>query len=94
MAEWIPAEAFPVGEFIEDALECQGWTAEDLARKLGGEPGVAGELISGKRDLTADLASALGDVFGTSAAYWLNLDSAYKRWKAAKGEALVQGPTG
>ena len=72
------AEVFPPGEFIKEELEAREWTQIELAEILGRPLTVVNEIISGKRGITPETAKGLGDAFGTSAEYWLNLESAYR----------------
>jgi len=39
-------------------------------------------IINGHKTITADTAIELGDAFGTSAVYWLNLQTAYQLYLA------------
>lgn len=74
----LPAEGFPPGEFIREELEERGWTQEDLAEILGHPRRLVNEIIMGKREITIETANGLGAAFGTSAQFWLNLDSAFR----------------
>jgi HTH-type transcriptional regulator/antitoxin HigA len=78
MTERKVAEVFAPGEFIKDALEARGWSQAELAEIIGRQPSVVTELINGKRSVTAEIATALGDAFETSAQYWLNLENIYQ----------------
>ncbi len=73
-----PAEVFSPGEFISDELQARGWKQEDLARVLGRPLKTVNELIRGKKAITATTALELASAFGTSAQFWLNLESAYR----------------
>lgn len=75
------AEAFPPGEFIKDELEARGWLQTDLASIIGRNTGTISQIISGKQPINPELARALGAAFGTSAEYWMNLQTAYELWK-------------
>ncbi|MPZ75101.1 MAG: HigA family addiction module antidote protein [Deltaproteobacteria bacterium] len=75
------AEAFPPGEFIQEELEARDWKQVDLAAVIDCPPKVINELVLGKRAITPDTAKALADAFGTSAQYWMNLQSEYQLWK-------------
>ena len=73
-----PAEVFPPGEFIKDELEERGWTQEDLADILGRDLRLVNEVITGKRGVTPETAKGLGEAFGTTAEFWMNLEAAYR----------------
>jgi len=69
----IPAETFPVGEFIAEELEARFWSHADLAARTGLSPDEVTAIIEGKRQLLCRDAEALGRAFGTSAELWLRL---------------------
>ena len=76
--EQIPAEVFPPGEFIREEIEERGWTQEDLAEVLGRPLRLVNEIIMGKRGITPETASGIAAAFGTSAQFWMNLESMYR----------------
>jgi addiction module HigA family antidote len=45
-------------------------------------------IVNGKRSITADTAMRLARYFGTSAQYWMNLQSAYELQKAERELAV------
>jgi HTH-type transcriptional regulator/antitoxin HigA len=75
------AEVFPPGEFIKEELDARNWSQVELAEIVGRNPNVINELIMGKRAISPETAKALGQAFGTSAQYWMNLESAYQLWR-------------
>ena len=74
----IPAEVFPPGEFIREEIEARGWTQEDLAEVLGRPLRLVNEIIMGKRGITPETANGIAAAFGTSAQFWMNLESMYR----------------
>lgn len=66
------------GEILADELEETGLSAEKLADLIDVPPNRIYQLIAGKRSMTADTALRLGQYFGMSADFWMNLQSAYK----------------
>lgn len=72
------AEVFPPGDFIREELEARGWTQGDLAEIMGKSARLVNEVIAGKRSITPETAQGLGKAFGTSAQFWMNLDSGYQ----------------
>lgn len=72
------AEAFPPGEFIKEELDSRGWTQEQLADLMGQPSSVVSNIVNGKRAISADIASSLADVFGTTSQLWMNLESSYQ----------------
>ena len=87
----IPAETFPPGNFIAEELEARGWTARDLAERMGGDVAMnllvvdmlvlapAKGMLLGK-----DTAAQLSSAFGTSSEFWLNLDRAWQEHGAVE----------
>ncbi|MCX6089571.1 MAG: helix-turn-helix domain-containing protein [Candidatus Atribacteria bacterium] len=78
MKERIPAEGFLPGDLIKEELEARGWAQEDLAEISGRTTTTVNEIITGKRGITIDSAKGIGEAFGTSAQFWLNMESAYR----------------
>lgn len=65
------------GEILADELAELGVTPTELSRQLKVPPNRITQIIQGKRAVTGDTALRLGHWFGTSAQFWLNLQSAY-----------------
>jgi HTH-type transcriptional regulator/antitoxin HigA len=89
MAERKAAEVFPPGEFIKEELEARNWNQIELAEIIGRQPSVIHELISGKRSISAEIAKELGEAFGTSAEYWINLESIYQLWHVTDVDNII-----
>lgn len=66
------------GEILGDELEEIGLSAKKLADILGVPPNRLYQILAGKRNVTADTALRLSRYFGTSAGFWMNLQSAYE----------------
>jgi len=80
------AEMFPPGDFIEEELEARGWSKGDLASIMGRPAQLISSIISGKRVITLETAEDLAAAFGTSAEFWVNLDTSYRLWKKRMDE--------
>lgn len=78
MSGRIPAEVMPPGEIIRDELDARGWTQNDLAEVLGRPFRLVNEIIAGKRAISPETASGLGEAFGTGPQFWMNLETAYR----------------
>ncbi len=66
------------GEVLkDDFLDAMGLTAYELARSIGVDSMRISRIINGTRKITADTAIRFSKYFGTSAEYWLNLQSLY-----------------
>lgn len=74
------AKKFGSGYFINEQLELRNWTQEDLAEILGVTTKHINRIIKDKQTLTLDIARKLGEVFNTSAQYWINIDTSYRLW--------------
>ncbi len=73
-----PAEVFPPGEFIKEELDARGWAQEDLAKILDKPLPTVNQIINGKRTIIADTAKRLAAAFGTSAQFWMNLETTWQ----------------
>lgn len=82
------------GEFLADELQEIGVTPTELARQIEVPPNRVTQIIHGRRGITGDTALRLGHWFGTSAQFWLNLQSAYDIRVAEQkaGEAIAKLP--
>jgi HTH-type transcriptional regulator/antitoxin HigA len=83
------AEVFPPGEFIKEELEARGWTQDDLADIIGRHRATVSAIVNGKREISAEIACDLGTAFGTSAQYWMNLETSYRLFSAAHVNSSV-----
>lgn len=63
------------GEHLAEELEALGMSASELARKLDVPPNRITGILNGQRGLTGDTALRLAHFFGTSAEFWVNLQS-------------------
>ncbi len=76
---------------MEDFIEGFGITQNKLAVSIGVPPRRINEIVHGKRGITADTALRLAKYFGTSAEFWINLQSYYDldRAEDAAGEQIA-----
>lgn len=65
------------GEILADELAELGITPTELARQIRVPANRLSQIIQGKRGVSGDTALRLGHWFGSSAQFWLNLQSAY-----------------
>jgi addiction module HigA family antidote len=66
------------GEVLrEEFMVPMGLSGRALARELGVPSNRITEIVAGERAVTADTAIMLGERFGTSAEFWLNLQMAH-----------------
>jgi addiction module HigA family antidote len=66
------------GEHLAEQLEALGMSAAALARQLKVPTNWITHILNGQRAITGDTALRLGHFFGTSAAFWLNLQKIYE----------------
>ena len=65
------------GEHLATELEALDMSAAELARKVGVPTNRITQILNGRRGITGDTALRLAHFFGTSARFWLNLQSLY-----------------
>ena len=83
------AEVFPPGDFIKEELDERGWSQAELADIIGRLPDEVSRVISGARAITPEIARELGEAFGTSAQYWMNLESSYQVHRAKDADSAI-----
>ncbi|MDQ0212803.1 addiction module antidote protein, HigA family [Arthrobacter sp. SRS-W-1-2016] len=71
------APIHPGEVLMEDFIVGFGITQNKLAVAIHVPPRRINEIVHGKRAITADTALRLGKYFGTSAQFWLNLQTHY-----------------
>jgi addiction module HigA family antidote len=66
------------GEMLKDEFLAEYRLAQSrLAKAVGISPNRIAEIVNNRRRITADTALRLGLYFGTSAEFWMNLQSRY-----------------
>jgi antitoxin HigA-1 len=82
------------GEILADELEEINLTAKRLADLIEVPANRLYQILAGRRNVTADTALRLGQYFGMSPDFWMNLQSAYELDLARKqsGAAIQQLP--
>src|SRR5208282_6531697 len=66
------------GEHLAEELSALSMSAAELARQLGVPTNRITEILNRRRAITGDTALRLAHFFGTSAEFWLNLQSLYE----------------
>ena len=69
--------ATPGEILLHEFLEPMGITQYRLAKEIGVPQRRIGEIVAGRRSITADTALRLAAFFGTDAQSWINLQSHY-----------------
>ncbi len=82
------------GEHLAEELGALHISAAELARKLGVPTNRITQILNGTRAITGDTALRLGHFFGTSAQFWLNLQTLYDLRLAEQkvGKAIQELP--
>jgi addiction module HigA family antidote len=83
------------GEHLAEELDELGMSAAALARHLRVPTNRITQILKGQRAITGDTALRLAHFFGTSAQFWLNLQSLYDLRLAERsaGKAIRALPT-
>jgi addiction module HigA family antidote len=83
------------GEHLAEELNELGMSAAELGRRLKVPTNRITGILNGQRAITGDTALRLAHFFGTSAEFWLNLESLYELRIAKKkaGKAINSLPT-
>jgi addiction module HigA family antidote len=94
----MPITAIHPGEHLAEELETLKMTAAELARQLKVPTNRITQILNGRRAITGDTALRLGHFFGTSAEFWLNLQTLFelrlaekKAWKSIKVLPTLKG---
>lgn len=91
----MPRPAIHPGEILQDELLEIGISSAELARQLEVPANRISQIVNGRRSVTGDTALRLGHWFGTSAQFWLNLQTAYELRLASEkaGAEIAKLPT-
>jgi antitoxin HigA-1 len=83
------------GEHLDAELKALDMSAAELARRLSVPTNRITEILNGRRAITGDTALRLAHFFGTTAEFWLNLQSLYELRIAQKkaGKSIDRLPT-
>ena len=74
--------ATPGEILLEEFLISLGVTQYRLAKEIGVPQRRIGEIVAGKRSITADTAARLGVYLGMEAEFWLNLQACTTTWRS------------
>src|SRR5271163_491650 len=91
----MPITAIHPGEHLAEELGELKMSAAELARQLEVPTNRITEIINGRRAITGDTALRLAHFFGTTAEFWLNLQSLYEIRIAQRrvGKSIKSLPT-
>jgi addiction module HigA family antidote len=93
--EAVAIHAIHPGEHLAEELEELGMSAAEFARQLDVPTNRVTQILHGRRAITGDTALRLAHFFGTTAEFWLNLQSLYELRVAQKkvGKSIDRLPT-
>jgi addiction module HigA family antidote len=82
------------GAHLAEELETLEMSAAELARKIRVPTNRVTQILNGTRSITGDTALRLAHFFGTSAQFWLNLQSLYdlRRAQEKAGKSIKTLP--
>jgi addiction module HigA family antidote len=88
-------KAIHPGEHLAEELSELKMSAAEIARNLDVPTNRITQILNGQRSITGDTALRLGHFFGTSAQFWLNLQSLYdlRIAEAKASKSIRQLPT-
>jgi addiction module HigA family antidote len=72
-----PALISPGGILEEEFLKPMGLSQSALAERMGVPRMRISEIVRGKRAISAETAILLGETFGVSARFWMNLQTSH-----------------
>jgi antitoxin HigA-1 len=83
------------GQHLAEELAALDMSAAELARKMNVPTNRVTQILNGTRAITGDTALRLAHFFGTSAEFWLNLQSLYNLRVAQQrvGKSIKALPT-
>jgi len=80
----------PPGDFVREELQRRSWSQEDLAVMLGRTTARVSQIMTGKQELSPEIALALESVFGVPATVWLQREAAYRLYLASADTSAIR----
>lgn len=68
---------FHPGYYLKETVDVPGFSRDEFAKRLDISPELLSAIINGDQCVSPNIALKLSEVLGTSAQYWLNLQSMY-----------------
>ena len=88
LSDFAPDWIIPPGETISDVLDERGWTQTDLAKRADFSTKHVYQLLRGEAPITQDTAAKLEKVLGSTARFWVGLDTQYREQLARRAELI------
>lgn len=86
LADFAPDWIVTPGDTIADLLEERGWTQVELASRTGYDKKHIFQLLRGEAPITQETAAKLEKVLGSTARFWIGLDTQYRQQLAIRAE--------
>jgi HTH-type transcriptional regulator/antitoxin HigA len=80
----IPARLVPPGRILRQELDARGWTQKDFSEIIDLSEKAISAIVNGRKQITPEAAIKFGVAFGTSAAFWMNLEANYRLHRAMR----------
>ena len=74
----MPSTPIHPGEILKDEMDALNLSSSELARAINVPANRISQIVSGKRNISADTALRLGKLLSTGPQFWLNLQMAYE----------------
>jgi HTH-type transcriptional regulator/antitoxin HigA len=71
-------KVFSPGAFLRRELDARNWSQAEFAEIIGKSVRTVNEIIVGRRRVTPETATVMAAALGTSAQFWMNMESAYR----------------
>jgi HTH-type transcriptional regulator/antitoxin HigA len=85
MNQYLPDYLVTPGELLEEYMESYNLTSQTLADKTGLNPCAIEYILSADLPITVKIAEKFGEVFQTSAQFWINMEKNYQDDKVRLG---------
>lgn len=89
LADFAPDWIVTPGDTIAELLEERGWTQTEFAQRLGCTLKHVNQLLKGAASITQDTALGLEKVLGSTARFWMGLETQYREQLARQSELDV-----
>ncbi|MGQ0673956.1 MAG: HigA family addiction module antitoxin [Hyphomicrobium sp.] len=91
-----PHAEFPLahpGKILGEAIDAMGVGKAEVARRLGVTRKMLYDILGGKSAVSAPMALRLEAVVGSSAEFWLGLQSQHDLWRARQAQPIARAGT-
>jgi HTH-type transcriptional regulator/antitoxin HigA len=89
LADFAPDWVAMPGDTIADLMQERGWSQVELAQRTGYTTKHVNQLLKGDAPITQDTAIKLEKVMGSTARFWLGLETQYREQLARKADVAA-----